>query len=490
MIKRIMTKRRNSLPKLLPICYSLVLAVLVLMLVLAEPALATKLSPALTRDVKTVFGAETKIRLDGSLETKSGEHYLPALPPGFNTRTAPGKVLSVHPARGLPDLVVFEGGFCYVRVIKRPSLRTLPPLSGFDEKGRKYLASCRLVADLIVPEEFVLASEYKHLVGDLAITVGQEPPASPLTTHTKDDHKKSLGGIYVTSPATGSIILVDEKSLKKSSEFPTEGTPLGMACVGNRLYIADQSKARLLIIDTFKREFVKRQIDLPPGAAPKAVAPLPNGQLLYVTESATGLVDCIETDTGKVLVRTKVPPGPSRMAVTANGNNVLVLNVPTGQLSIISTMNQKLIACINVGPSPQFITVAPDSKTAFVSCKSANHVVQVDLIRRLVVGQIKVGAGPTGLTLNHDGTKLFVACAKDNVIEEYDITSRAQLHSYKLPLDVDFPAAIALEPDGRKLLVTSAATDTIGLLDLEKEQFSQINIGRKSDDIVYVHARQ
>ncbi len=486
MIKSIMTKRRNSLWQ-----FSFLFLLLVLpALVFAEPAFATKLSPALTRDIKNLFGAETKIRLDGSLETKTGEHYLPALPGGFNTRTAPGKLVAVYPARGLPDLVVFEGGFCYVRVVKRPGLRTLPPLSGFDEKARKYLLACRLVPDLIVPEEFMLSGEYKPLVGDLAITVGQEPPAGPLSVSTKDDHKKSLGGIYVTSPATGSIILVDEKSLKKTSEFPTEGTPLGMACVGNRLFIADQSKARLLILDTFKREFVKRQIDLAPGSAPKAVAPLPSGQLLYVTESATGLVDCIETDTGRVLVRTKVPPGPSRMAVTANGNNVLVLNVPTGQLSIISTMNQKLIACINVGPSPQFIAVAPDSKSAFVSCKSANHVVQVDLLRRMVVGQIKVGAGPTGLTLNHDGTKLFVACAKDNVIEEYDTTSRSKLHTYKLPLDVDFPAAIALEPSGLKLLVTSAATDTIGILDLEKEHFAQINIGRKSDDIVYVHARQ
>jgi DNA-binding beta-propeller fold protein YncE len=451
------------------------------------PAFATKLSPAITRELKLLFGDTVKIRLDGSVETKSGDLYLPVFPGGFNTKTAALKLLQIAPSKAQPEAIVFEGGLCFIKVVRKAGHGGLAPLSSFDEKLKKLILTLKFAPDLIVPENFSLASQYKPLVTDQAITIEAEKAHGDQNSAARVHHK-SAGGVYITSSASGSIILVDNKSLKKAIEFPTEGTPLGMTLVGEKLYIADQSKSRLLIIDTAAREFMSHQIDLGPGSAPKAVAALPNGHLLYVSESGQGLIDCIETETGKVLVRTKVPPGPSRLAMTPNGNHLLVLNAPTGQVSFISTMNQRLLGSLNVGTAPQFVVISPDSRLAYISCKSSNHVTIVDVVKRLPVGQIKCGNGPTGLAVNHDGSRLFVACAKDNTIEEFDTTSRNKVKDFKLPLDVDFPGGIALEPSGKRLIITSAATDTIGVLEFESEKVNLVSIGRKSNDIIYVSA--
>ncbi len=49
--------------------------------------------------------------------------------------------------------------------------------------------------------------------------------------------------------------------MRERAEFPTEGTLSQMVAVGGFLYISDQAKARVLILDPNKREFVG-QIDL------------------------------------------------------------------------------------------------------------------------------------------------------------------------------------------------------------------------------------
>ncbi len=54
----------------------------------------------------------------------------------------------------------------------------------------------------------------------------------------------------------------------------------------------------------------------------------------------------------------------------------------------------------------------------------------------------------------------------------------------KLPLDLDFPGEISLMPDGEHLLVSSEATDTVGVLNTTSLKFEEQQIiGFTSDEI-------
>ena len=355
------------------------------------------------------------------------------------------------------------------------------------------MLSGHLPSDLIVPEGFALPAALKPLIADLAIQIIDDkkspaPSAAPAVLAARAHHIHKHGAIFISSRVSGGIALVDENSFKKISEFSTEGTPAGMVYVDGKVYIADQSKNRLLILDPIAKQFCG-QIDLLPKSAPKAVVCLPEGKLLYVSESGSADVAVVEVATGKVLLRTKVPPGPSRMAITPNGNTLLVLNVTTGQATFISTLNQKVMGTIQVGVNPSAVAVTPDGKTAFIACRGSNHIAVIDVAKRGVLAHIKTGTGPTGLAVSPDGSKLFAAIAKDNLISVFDISSSGvhkPLAEIKLPLDVDFPGPMSFLPGGKKLIVSSASTHNIGVLDTEKMAFEcQPDLGHGSDEVLW-----
>jgi DNA-binding beta-propeller fold protein YncE len=479
----------------------LVLSLLICFLLCAAPAQATRLPAELLTVLKSVF-PDCRIRLDGAVEAKDGELYLPILPRAASTAKA--KIVRLKEtlpaaagAKVKTDIYVFDNGCVYVRVIKNLNIKTFPSFAGLSDKTHQaILSGGQMPVDLIVPESFALPASMRPIVGDVGMTLLKELPntASPSTPGDdkivkqpdKEEKGAGHGFIFVTSTSTGTITLVAEDTLKKIAEVPTEGTPGGMALVGDHLYIADQSKNRILILDVKGRSFLG-QIDLPDKSHPKSVVALPNGKLLYVSESGLGLVAVVEVETSKVLLTTKVPTGPSRMAITPDGSTILVLNVPTGQLTFISTLNQKVLGTIAIGANPSVVVVAPDGAMAYVSCRSAGYVAIIDIAQKKMLGGLKAGNSPTGLAVDSEGKKLYVALARDNKIAVFDLATRALLKEIALPSDVDFPGTLCLLPDGKKLVVSSAATQSIGILNIEKGEFEDKPvIGHGTDETYFV----
>ena len=367
-------------------------------------------------------------------------------------------------------------------------LKTVIAPGALPDKLRKPLASLRFPSDLIAPENICVPRSLKLCLGELPIPTvddatamrpefGQPPKTKPATEH---------GALFVTSPASGKISLLEEGTLTKITDFPTEGTPSGMCYAGNKLYIADQAKSRLLILDPKKRQFLG-QIDLPKKSAPKGLAASLDGKLIYCSESATNSIDVIDTDTDKLSLRTKVGAGPARLAMTPNGFTLIVLNVPCGEVSFLSTLNQRLLGSVKVGSMPNAIAVGKDSLKAYVSNRMSNTVSVIDINKRQVVQTLQTGTGPTGICLNGAGTQLLVANAKDNTISIFDLKKGEKIQDVKLPLDVDFPATMTLMPDGKHLVVSSASTDAVGIFDTTKMEFAgQPVIGHPSDEILWV----
>jgi DNA-binding beta-propeller fold protein YncE len=480
----------------------LILVLLAILFSSAPPAFATRHDAQMVSLMKSLCpGAQ--LRLDGAVNTGGGNLYLPLFSPAKlaakKAGTAQAKVqlkgrfpqVQSQPSPGEALLYLLDDGTAFLRVVKTKNGLSFPALESFPQSVRNELLCCRLPEDLIVPEHFALAGVWQPVVGELVIAL--QPEA---LNKTGNSTGKAAGGtkvgavaqsavFFLSSSSTGAVNLLDALTFKKLAEFSIAGTPSGLCLIKNKLYLADQTKNRLLVFEPSTAALV-REINLPPKSAPKAIVPV-GDNLLYVSENGAGALGVLELSTGKLLLQTKLPPGPSRMAITPNGNTALVLTPSTGQLSFVSTLNHRLLGSITVGANPAFVTISHDGRYAYVSCKSADHVAVVDITRRQVLGVIKTGAGPSGLVLSPDGTKLYVALAKDNQILVYDLAGRAELTRVKLPIDVDFPGGICLNTDGTKLLVTSAATANAGILDLVKGEFiAWPELGRSSDEAILV----
>jgi len=454
---------------------------------------ATKLPGDLKDEIAKDFPG-VRIRLDGSFATKAANLYLPWIPPVHPApRQSPTLSGSVAKASE-PNLLSFANGWFFLKVEKTGKFRYVMIPPELPVSVRQALLNCKLPADLIVPEHFVLPTSLKPTVGELKITFVDDArlsltEAKPARSESGSKEPKRWG-IFVSSPSSGKITLLEESSLTKLAEFPTEGTPGGLAYADDTLFIADQSKNRVLKLDPNRCQFIG-QIDLPKHSAPKGLAALPNGKLLYVSESGTGNVAVFEVENDHLLVRTKVLAGPGRMAVTPNGNILLVLNAPAGRVTLISTQNQKVLATVQVGTLPNAIAISSDSQRAYVSNRVSNNISVIDIARHQVIETLATGAGPTGIALDAEGTRLFVANAKDNTMSVLDLKHNKKLEEIKLPLDVDFPGALTLLPNGHELLVSSETTEAIGLFDVVALAFEkQPVIGHPSDEFLRVPLKE
>lgn len=447
-------------------------------------ALATRLPADLKTQIGTHMPAVKLFRLDGSLQTGAGDLYLPLMPPAGFQPVKGQEVLAALPSSGKPDLIVFGSGWSFLRVTQQGPHRSLKLPDGMSEKLKKHILTSKFPSDLLVPDGFVLPLSLKSIRSDVAVNIIDD--LSILKQAKEADFVPDASGagvVIATSPNCGKLAIIDDKSFKKIDEIPTEGTPCGITYFGGIVYVADQTKHRILQFDPTKRVFLG-QIDLPTKCAPKGVAALKQSKLLYVSESATNQIAVLEIPSGKVLSRTKVPAGPGRLAVTPSGSHLLVLNATAGVLTLVNTATQRMVAAIPIGPTPGFMTVSKDSQLAFVASKGANTVTVVDLNKKAVVHKFPTGTSPTGVALNNDETKLFVANAKENTIWVLDLKTKEKVEEIKLPLDLDFPGEITLMPDGEHLLVSSEATDTVGILNTSTLKFeTQPIIGFTSDEI-------
>lgn len=454
-------------------------------------AQATRPPASLKETLQQVFPS-ARVRLDGVIEKSDGSLFVPLIPKTVNTKVAPG-LTSKFPLKA-PVLFSFSNGWYYLKLADKDGKKLLALPAGLKEDEKKKISACLLPSDLIVPTNMFVSPELKPCVGELTIAVlGQstspantpkDPEFKPVPTTTTK--VSEVGIVAVTSPQTGKISLLGSAALDKLIDLPTDGTPGGMATAGGKLYIADQTKHRVLIVDPIKREFIG-QIDFPPGSGPKDVAAQPDGSFLYVSECAANKISIVEIATQKVLMRTLVPAGPTKVKLTPDGYTLVVLNVPAGKVSFISTLNQKLVGVCSVGHMPSKVVITGDSRTAFITNRMSNTVSVVDIAQRKVIRTIPTGESPTGIAISPDGMRLFVANAKENSVTVFDLSKMEKVKDITLPIDVEFPGDLLQFPDGRRMLVTSAATDTLGMLNLETLEFEkQSALGSTSVDLLWI----
>ena len=471
---------------LLPLCLPLVLFCLLLF---ATPASATKIPEALFKIIDTQFNSVKK-RLDGVVRSQAGDLYVPLIP-DKELITNEVKLVGRFPEKE-PSLFIFNNGWAYVKLKKEEDKLILSIPESCPADAKKILLTKHLPADLIVPQGMSMTDDLKSLRGDLDIDIiakkggESEENQSQGADTTSSEVKTNLEKIFLTSPQTGKLIILDEKYEKKS-EIQTDGTPGGMTVSNDKLFICDQSKNRILIVDP-EEEKITGQIDLQEGTSPKGIVGLNDGKFLYVCETGANSVSALEVASKKLLIKTRVRPGPTKIEITPNGYMLLVVSGQTGEVTFISTLNQKALGYVKVGELPSDVIITKNSKAAFVSNRVSNTISIIDIVHRRVANTIKVGDGPTGIALSPDEKLLFVANAKENSIVAYKTSDYTRAKDTQLPLDVEFPGKIVFLPGTTNLLVTSAATDTIGILDTDTMKFiEQPRIGCTSDNAICIN---
>lgn len=175
---------------------------------------------------------------------------------------------------------------------------------------------------------------------------------------------------------------------------------------GTRMYVADQSRGSVFVIDT-QTETVSSTITV--GAGPNPMAITPNGATLYVVNWLAGTVSVIATASNTVTATVTVSGSADIRAiqVTPDGSKYVLTDLSAGELKVYSTSTNALLASVTTGAGAQYLAISPDSASAYVTNLLASTVSVVDL-SAYTATTVALGSAPRSLALSPDGSLLFV----------------------------------------------------------------------------------
>lgn len=195
-------------------------------------------------------------------------------------------------------------------------------------------------------------------------------------------------------------------------------------------------------------------ITVPVGGEPTGIAASPGGDRIYVADNQRNLLLVLETRTQTVVSSIAVPVGPWGVAASPDGTRIYVASLEANVVSVLDSSTLSVIATIAVGARPANIAVAADGATAYVTNNGSDTVSVVNLVTNEVISTIPVGSQPWGLAA--DSSHVFVANYGSASVSVIDRANDAVVATVASGLR---PFGVAIE--GGEVLVTNSGDGTI-----------------------------
>ncbi len=183
--------------------------------------------------------------------------------------------------------------------------------------------------------------------------------------------------------------------------------------------------------------------------------------------------------------RADTADAPQGSAPLPAGELAYVTNEDSQELTVIDTRTDSVVATIPVGTRPRGVRIAPDGKTVFVALsgspkcpptmpdeecekmkadKTKDGIAAVDVASRKVTRVLPGGSDPETFDISKDGSTLFVSN------EDADSATIVDAASGKIRLAVPVgrePEGVRLQPDGSAVWVTGETDHNLTLLDTQ-----------------------
>lgn len=246
-----------------------------------------------------------------------------------------------------------------------------------------------------------------------------------------------------------------------------------------------------------------------PEAAPVAESKaLKNDQVAYVSNQDGGvtIIDLATMETiGDLDVQAE---GPRGVGVTDDGKLLITANKGNGNVSVVDTATGKLVQHIEVGKNPEFVRIKGDY--AFISfepsskggpppkpgeaVKEDNDDDEADEPARIAVVDIKAGkkvreivGGPEteGIEFSKDGKHLIITNEADNTITVHDLESGELQHTIATKDYGLRPRGIKTSPDGSFYVATLEYGNSFLVLDNAFKPVKTVKTGESPYGIAF-----
>ncbi|KUI41237.1 hypothetical protein AU197_01485 [Mycobacterium sp. IS-1590] len=255
--------------------------------------------------------------------------------------------------------------------------------------------------------------------------------------------------------------------------IPVGLTPgwIAISADGARAYVLNNTSDTISVIDTATNSVTATIAVADDPAYLMHAVVHPDGDRLYV--SRLGVVSVVDV-TAKVVVA-EIPVGNSwmRLAINPDGTTVYAAggDTDTDTVTVIDTSTNTVTGTIDTDQDPYWPAVTPDGARLYVSHIHAGTILVIDTTTNAVVDSITVGGQPGAIVLSPDGGRIFASILtswanglKAEAVKVIDTASGNVAATVTIPGDFWPPAGMAVDSDGSRVFVASAAADWSGVV--------------------------
>ena len=244
---------------------------------------------------------------------------------------------------------------------------------------------------------------------------------------------------------------------------------------GRPIFVLNSLDANVSVIDGTSYQEIKR---IPTGKEPHHLYLTPDEKSMIIANARSDSLTFIDPVTAEVqrVVTGIIDPYHLRFSpdmkwfVTA-GNRLNHVDLYRWQPQN-AEKPLELIKRLPAGKTPSHLSIDSKSRTVYMSLQDSDELMAVDLATQTQRWKISVGKMPADIFLTSDDRFLLVALTGDKQVEIYDV-SGAQPKLVKRLVTGDGAHSFRSMGDGRHVLVSNRAANSISRIDLQTQEVAE-----------------
>jgi YVTN family beta-propeller protein len=260
--------------------------------------------------------------------------------------------------------------------------------------------------------------------------------------------------VWVACEASGTVVVVDAATRQRVAEIEVGGQANDVAFRpdGTRAYVSSRLDDSVSVIDVAARKVVQV---IKTGDEPHGLLTDASGKTLYVLNTASGDLSVVDLGSGRETRRLPASRSPWSLALSPDGSRLLVTNAlsrlvgfraaPMSEVTVLDAGTSRVADRLTVPEANLLLGVAwhPGGEFALATLNRTKNLVPMTRILQ-------------GWTITNGLAVLW----KDGRVDQVLLDEPQRYFA-----DV---TDVAFTPDGRRALVTSAGTDQVAVIDVEK----------------------
>lgn len=257
---------------------------------------------------------------------------------------------------------------------------------------------------------------------------------------------------------TGNDTVVDTWNLQTGNANDLVTSP-----DGTRLYIVSNTTNDLRIWDTVAGMEV---CSIPLGNSPVGIGISPDGSRGYVKTNAGADIAVVDFSADACTVTATIPSetGPGFVAVSPNARRAYVSNADQGSVYVVDTTANVILDTI-AAASAGALAISPDGAYLYVAQAPLGRIqvfyIEDNCYRAL--DAIDIAGGPADLTIDPQGRRLFVTTESNDMISVIDMTTRTVRSAYDTE---DVPLGVAIDPANQRAYVANDNGHSVSVFDI------------------------